>query len=152
MLISYPDLNCRLPNHEDEKKTTTSDATGTAKCNALDTLVGQLITWSLENALLKKIKEMERLLFGMTAEDVRKIAFEFAKKMGLKTRFAKDSQMAGKDWLYGFLKRHPDLTIRSPEATSMARAVGFNGPQVTRFFLNLQGSPGTPGKIVASKG
>ena len=101
---------------------------------------GTDIPRSLEDALVNKVKEMERLLFGLT-EDVRKIAFEFAQKMGLKTRFPKDTQMAGKDWLYGFLKRHPDLSIRSPEATSMARAVGFNRPQVERFFFNLQGSP-----------
>ncbi|XP_043215542.1 uncharacterized protein LOC122378496 [Amphibalanus amphitrite] len=116
---------------------------------------------------------MERLLFGLTAENVRMIAYEFAKKMGLKTRFSKDSRMAGKDWLQGFLKRHPDLSIRSPEATSMARAVGFNRPQVERFFTiykevldadnygpakvwNMDetgiSTVQTPGKIVASKG
>ena len=42
--------------------------------------------------------------------------------------------MAGPDWLQGFLKRHPELSIRLPQATSMGRAVGFNKPQVSKFY------------------
>jgi hypothetical protein len=42
--------------------------------------------------------------------------------------------MAGEDWLYGFLKRHPQLTLRQPEATNLSRAVGFHKEQVGHFF------------------
>ena len=127
----------------------------------------------MENELVEKIQEMEKLLFGLTPQDVRRIAYEFAEQSSLKTRFNKTSKMAGKDWLWGFMKRHPELSVRSPEATSLARAVGFNRPQVQKFFdiyssvldareygpmsvwnMDETGvtTVQTPGKIVASKG
>ena len=58
--------------------------------------------------------------------------------------------MAGKDWLSGFFSRFPDLSIRAPEATSLARAVGFNKPKVDQFFpvykqlLKLESQEFTP--------
>lgn len=42
--------------------------------------------------------------------------------------------MAGKAWTSSFRKRHPELTLRSPEATLLARAQGFNKVSVTKFF------------------
>ncbi|XP_030760300.1 uncharacterized protein LOC115885497 [Sitophilus oryzae] len=46
--------------------------------------------------------------------------------------------MAGADWLKGFLKRHPDITYRKPEATSATRAMGFNRVAVGNFFNLLE--------------
>jgi hypothetical protein len=37
----------------------------------------------------------------------------------------------------GFLSRHPELSIRSPEPTSMAQATAFNKAQVGIFFNQL---------------
>ncbi|OWR52064.1 Tigger transposable element-derived protein 1 [Danaus plexippus plexippus] len=42
--------------------------------------------------------------------------------------------MAGRYWLEFFLKRNLDLSFRKPEATSAARASGFNPVAVNKFY------------------
>ena len=93
-----------------------------------------------ENSLVEKIKVMEKMLYGLSTVDIRPLAYEYAEKLGVEHRFRHENKMAGKKWLRGFLARHPELSIRKPEGTSMARAVGFNRAQVTRFFRSLQGT------------
>lgn len=45
--------------------------------------------------------------------------------------------MAGKDFFYNFKKKYPKLVLRTPESTNIMRAVGFNEPQVDRFYDQL---------------
>jgi len=59
-------------------------------------------------------------------------------KNNIPHNFNVNKKMAGKDWVRGFRKRHPELTLRSPEATSSARAQAFNRPNVMQFFNILQ--------------
>jgi len=80
------------------------------------------------------IEEMEARFFGLTCQDVRRLAYEFANKNGLVHRFNPEKKMAGKKWLYGFLKRNNRISLRKPEAASLARAMGFNKPAVHNFF------------------
>ena len=62
------------------------------------------------------------------------MAFEIAEYHGLSHPFDKTSKMAGRHWLNEFLDRNNTLSVREPEPTSICRAVGFNKPQVDRFF------------------
>lgn len=65
---------------------------------------------------------------------LKSLAYQLAKKNKKDPPF-KDNK-AGKDWLFEFLKRHPDLMIRKPENTSAARA-GFNKIAVDNFYKLL---------------
>lgn len=70
--------------------------------------------------------------------DIRKLAYEVVEKYTLNHNFNKDKQIAGKKWFYSFMKRNPQLSLRQPEATSMARAKGFNKHNVMHFFDILE--------------
>jgi len=71
--------------------------------------------------------------------DVRKLAYELATKNKINHCFDIELQTAGKDWLYGFLSRHKELSLRNPEKTSISRAMGFNKQVVGHFFDLLEG-------------
>lgn len=48
------------------------------------------------------------------------------------------NKQAGEDWFQGYMKRHPNLSIRKPEASSLARMPAFNRTTVITFFNNLE--------------
>jgi transposase len=93
----------------------------------------------MEKELVEYVLFMETRLFGLTRQDVRKLAFQLATKNNLKNEFSHLKGIAGKDWLHAFLNRHKDtLSLRSPTGTSFARANGFNKASVNNFFDLLE--------------
>ena len=56
----------------------------------------------------------------------------------MKTRFNQQKEYAGTEWLNNFFKRHPEILQRAPQATSLARASGFNKTQVDAFYDLLE--------------
>lgn len=97
-----------------------------------------------ETELVDHILSMEKRFYGVTARDVRSLAYQLAERNHINHRFNRRSKLAGLDWLYYFRKRHPELALRSPEATSAARAQAFNKPTVDDFFDKL-------GKVLESE-
>ena len=73
-----------------------------------------------------------------TLDYPQRMAFQCAKKFNTKMPSTlEEKECAGSDWLKGFLKRHPSLSIYVPEPTSLARATSFNRENVNNFFDKL---------------
>jgi hypothetical protein len=87
-----------------------------------------------EKQLADHIIFLESRLFGLSARELRELAYNFAVQNHLQHNFNKDLKVAGLQWLKGFFKRHENLSLRKPEPTSVARAMGFNRVVVGNFF------------------
>jgi len=82
-----------------------------------------------------KVLSQRGLPLGMT--EVRRIEYAYAQQHGI-AGFSAKKQAAGYEWFHSFLARHPDLSIRTPEPLSVARAAGMNRPVVAKWFANLE--------------
>lgn len=96
-----------------------------------------VFTSEMEQELKNHAVTMSDAYFGLTSRGLRKLAYQFAEELKLNHPFNKEKQMAGEDWLQSFLSRHNELSIRTPEATSLNRIKGFNKAEVDKFFCNL---------------
>ncbi|CAB3235439.1 unnamed protein product [Arctia plantaginis] len=75
--------------------------------------------------------------YGLTIEQVRKLAYEFAKANYIKHPPSWDhNKMAGKDWMECYRKRNENLSLRKPENTSAARSYGFNKTAVKIAYFD----------------
>ncbi|KAG5887889.1 hypothetical protein JTB14_015539 [Gonioctena quinquepunctata] len=87
-------------------------------------------------------EQAAKLYYGLTTKELRELAFDYAiaNKINVEDAYKK-SIMASKDWLLGFLKRHPNLSIRVPEATSLSIAITKKFKQ----FMIANAPPGCVG-------
>jgi hypothetical protein len=99
----------------------------------------QIFTPADEEILTEYLLESSRMCYGLTPADVRSLAYDLAVKneKTIPESWQRDKK-AGKDWLTGFLKSHRNLSIRSPEATSLSRVTSFNETNVKEFFDKLE--------------
>ncbi|KAB0790057.1 hypothetical protein PPYR_15620 [Photinus pyralis] len=88
--------------------------------------------------LVDYIKHASKIYFGLSPKEVRKFAYECALTYNVTVPDSwNKNKCAGEDWLTQFLKKHEDLSIRTPEATSLQRAISFNKQNVSSFFDKL---------------
>ena len=88
----------------------------------------------MESITAEHALDMQQRFYGLSLNEIRRMAFEIAERHGLSHPFDKTKKMAGWHWLNGFLDRNDTLSVRGLEPTSICRAVGFNKPQVDKFF------------------
>lgn len=93
-----------------------------------------VFTEETENEMHYIILKLESMFFGLPRKELMTLAFQMAEERGVEHPFNKEKRAAGKKWYYGFLKRHSDICQRQPEATSLARARGFNEASINRYF------------------
>lgn len=96
-----------------------------------------IIPESVEQEMVDFMVLLCNLFYGLTPKGLRKLAYDYVEKNGINHNFNKESGLAGKDWMYSFLKRHPTIRLRQPENTSVNRINAFSKEEVTRFFDNL---------------
>ena len=90
---------------------------------------------SQELLLVEYLLKASALYYGLSTNEVKSLAYEYAAKLGLKIPNSwVAAKKAGSDWLSGFMKRHPNLTLRTPESTSLSRATSFNRHNVNAFM------------------
>lgn len=91
-----------------------------------------------QEILLENYIRSSEIMFGLTPIQVRQLAYQCAKKYNLKFPPSwAGKQVAGVDWFTGFLKRHTCLSVRQPEATSLARMTSFNKTNTDEFYKTL---------------
>ena len=73
-----------------------------------------------ENKLCQYCLNMADMGYGLTIEDIKVVAYHIVAGSGRSHPFKEGS--AGRDWYEGFLRGHPQLSLRKPEALSYARA------------------------------
>ena len=132
-----------------------------------------VLTDEEEDKVAEYLIKMSEMGFGLTKEGVMGIAFSIVNKTGRQHPF--HNGMAGRAWFDGFMRRHPRITVRSPQALSYCRAISANEETISDFFgklgsiygkLNLVSKPMNiynsdetgvtivfkPGKVVAEMG
>ena len=91
-----------------------------------------------ECELANHVLKLANLFYGMTPYDLRKVAYNYAEANNIPNDFNKQKKLAGKDWYYLFLKRHPEISLRKPEGTSINRITAFNEESLKLYFDNLE--------------
>ncbi|KAJ8966145.1 hypothetical protein NQ317_011510 [Molorchus minor] len=95
-----------------------------------------VFTKEQELELVTYLKDMKRD-FWFNCQITTKAGISTSGSKWLQSSFNMDAEMAGEDWVQSFMNRNPELSLRRPEATSGARAMGFNRVAVAQFFTLL---------------
>ena len=66
-----------------------------------------------EVALSDYIKKAAAIYHGINIFDLRKLAYNMLQQEKLPESW-KNNEIAGKDWCYSFLNRHPEISLRTP--------------------------------------
>ena len=100
-----------------------------------------------EEHLVQYCLSAAKMGYGLSTLKLRSLAYEYAAKLGKRMPHSRDRERenpwqecgkAGKDWVMAFMKRHPELSVRKPEATSLGRIAAFNRHNVDHFYANVR--------------
>lgn len=99
----------------------------------------QILTPEMEEALEIYLLRSAAMFYGLTPKLVRRLAYEYATKnlRKIPEKWETD-KMSTESWFTNFMRRHPRLSVRKPEATSLARMTSFNKSTVELFQNKLQ--------------
>lgn len=112
---------------------------GVVKDNSCKFISSQIFTKDEEEKISEYLVTSFKLNHGLSKLKTRELVYEYA--TAIKKKIPDnwtEKKLASKDWIRGFFKRQPQLSIRTPEATSLSRATSFNKTNVGNFFENLK--------------
>ena len=93
-----------------------------------------VLTSTEETMLANWAIHMAKIGFGRTREELLDKVQEILKEDGRENPFTDDKP--GKDWYYGFLKRHPSISERAPQQLANERAV-ISPTKVENWFKDF---------------
>lgn len=95
----------------------------------------QIFTKDEEDQLETYLGHSSELHHGLTYYQPRQFAHEYAVRLEKNIPASwRENNIAGLEWVKGFMKRHPQLSLRKPESTRLARNINFNKTNVDLFF------------------
>lgn len=97
-----------------------------------------VLTKELEMELVSRIVRFADVGFPLTARALRRCVYIFCEKNGIEQRFNEIKGCAGRKWLKGFLRRHPDIARRKAQHLNEARAQKLNKFIVSDYFNTLK--------------
>ncbi|XP_011704527.1 PREDICTED: uncharacterized protein LOC105459883 [Wasmannia auropunctata] len=98
--------------------------------------VNQVFTAKEEEELVSYAKKCSDHYYGFSINELRELAYLFAKQRQIKYPSNwDDNKMSGRDWYYGFMRRHKELTLRTHEeaasSTGMHEEVASSKPSTS---------------------
>lgn len=78
-----------------------------------------VFTSEQETVIANYIRSLNDQFVGFTAKEVRSFAYDLAVANGIRNPFKDSKEIAGVDWLIGFLRRHPDISLRKADSRSL---------------------------------
>ena len=103
-----------------------------------DKIARKVFSDAEESMLKDYFIKASKIHHGLSAKSARELAYQFAIKVN--KFFHPIGKIANLQGKIGFLvfKRFPELSLRKPEAISLARATSFNKTNVFFFFNKLE--------------
>lgn len=90
-----------------------------------------------ERDFVQRIIRYSEIGLPLTSNLVRHQAYRYCNRFKIANNFSKKNEMAGKDWLLLFMRRHPEISRRKAQSMNPARAQKMNKPIVADYFQKL---------------
>ena len=71
----------------------------------------QILSVEAEKELENHIEFMDESFYGLSILEIRTYVYQYCETNNINHPFNKETKLAGKDFVYGFMKRHPRLFL-----------------------------------------